>query len=79
MLLVGVGAGIVVVLLNVFVIGCCLHKRNEKRLKRGTGKGHKSERSPAVAAAACTRRKITGNWSGSWGIFLANGKIFSII
>ncbi|XP_036669807.2 nephrin isoform X1 [Drosophila suzukii] len=34
MLLVGVGAGIVVVLLNVFVIGCCLHKRNEKRLKR---------------------------------------------
>ncbi|KAI8035746.1 hypothetical protein M5D96_011496, partial [Drosophila gunungcola] len=35
MLLVGVGAGIVVVLLNVFVIGCCLHKRNEKRLKRG--------------------------------------------
>lgn len=36
MLLVGVGAGVVVVLLNVFVIGCCLHKRNEKRLKRGT-------------------------------------------
>ncbi|XP_017106061.2 nephrin isoform X7 [Drosophila bipectinata] len=35
MLLVGVGAGVVVVLLNVFVIGCCLHKRNEKRLKRG--------------------------------------------
>ncbi|XP_039488115.1 nephrin isoform X1 [Drosophila santomea] len=34
MLLVGVGAGVVVVLLNVFVIGCCLHKRNEKRLKR---------------------------------------------
>ncbi|XP_016986343.2 nephrin isoform X1 [Drosophila rhopaloa] len=34
MLLVGVGAGIAVVLLNVFVIGCCLHKRNEKRLKR---------------------------------------------
>jgi len=37
MLLVGVGAGIIVVLLNVFVIGCCLHKRNEKRLKRGEG------------------------------------------
>ncbi|TDG51001.1 hypothetical protein AWZ03_002656 [Drosophila navojoa] len=35
MLLVGVAAGITVVLLNVFVIGCCLHKRNEKRLKRG--------------------------------------------
>ncbi|XP_017836908.1 nephrin isoform X1 [Drosophila busckii] len=34
MLLVGVAAGISVVLLNVFVIGCCLHKRNEKRLKR---------------------------------------------
>jgi len=36
MLLVGVASGITVVLLNVFVIGCCLHKRNEKRLKRGT-------------------------------------------
>ncbi|XP_030388023.1 nephrin, partial [Scaptodrosophila lebanonensis] len=35
MLLVGVAAGITVVVLNVFVIGCCLHKRNEKRLKRG--------------------------------------------
>ncbi|KAH8299303.1 hypothetical protein KR044_000269, partial [Drosophila immigrans] len=35
MLLVGVASGITVVLLNVFVIGCCLHKRNEKRLKRG--------------------------------------------
>ncbi|XP_043071244.1 nephrin [Drosophila grimshawi] len=34
MLLVGVAAGITVVLLNIFVIGCCLHKRNEKRLKR---------------------------------------------
>ncbi|XP_064535994.1 nephrin isoform X5 [Drosophila montana] len=33
-LLVGIAAGITLVLLNVFLIGCCIHKRNEKRLKR---------------------------------------------
>ncbi|KAI9583195.1 hypothetical protein GQX74_012412 [Glossina fuscipes] len=36
LLLVGVASGVSIVLLNVFVIGCCLHKRNQKRLKRGT-------------------------------------------
>ncbi|XP_049307143.1 nephrin isoform X1 [Bactrocera dorsalis] len=35
LLLVGVVSGVTVVLLNVFIIGCCLHKRNQKRLKRG--------------------------------------------
>lgn len=59
MLLVGVGAGIVVVLLNVFVIGCCLHKRNEKRLKRGEGI-HESV-NPAVAAAAATQGEMSKN------------------
>nr|XP_036227375.1 nephrin isoform X6 [Bactrocera oleae] len=34
LLLVGVVSGVTVVLLNVFIIGCCLHKRNQKRLKR---------------------------------------------
>ncbi|XP_054737165.1 nephrin isoform X1 [Anastrepha obliqua] len=35
LLLVGVISGVTVVLLNIFIIGCCLHKRNQKRLKRG--------------------------------------------
>ncbi|XP_037944607.1 nephrin [Teleopsis dalmanni] len=34
LLLIGVVSGITVVLLNVFIIGCCLHRRNQKRLKR---------------------------------------------
>ncbi|XP_046865422.1 nephrin isoform X1 [Drosophila willistoni] len=34
LLFVGVSAGIAVVVVNILVIGCCLHKRNEKRLKR---------------------------------------------
>ncbi|XP_054737166.1 nephrin isoform X2 [Anastrepha obliqua] len=34
LLLVGVISGVTVVLLNIFIIGCCLHKRNQKRLKR---------------------------------------------
>lgn len=38
LLLVGVAAGVTVVALNILIIGCCLHKRNQKRLKRGTVK-----------------------------------------
>ncbi|XP_075165766.1 nephrin adhesion molecule sticks and stones isoform X1 [Haematobia irritans] len=34
LLLVGVASGITIVALNILVIGCCLHKRNQKRLKR---------------------------------------------
>ncbi|XP_037827204.1 nephrin isoform X1 [Lucilia sericata] len=34
LLLVGVASGITIVALNILIIGCCLHKRNQKRLKR---------------------------------------------
>ncbi|XP_065366924.1 nephrin isoform X1 [Calliphora vicina] len=34
LLLVGVASGITIVALNILIIGCCLHKRNQNRLKR---------------------------------------------
>lgn len=38
LLLVGVASGTAVVLLNVLLIGCCLHRRTQNRIKRGTFK-----------------------------------------
>lgn len=35
LLLIGISAGIGLVLLNILVIGCCLHRRNQKRIKQG--------------------------------------------
>lgn len=35
LLIVGVVSGTFLVLINIFVIGCCLHKRNNKQIKRG--------------------------------------------
>lgn len=35
LLLVGVASGTALVLFNVLLIGCCLHKRSQKRIKRG--------------------------------------------
>ncbi|KAM7342978.1 nephrin adhesion molecule sticks and stones isoform 2-T3 [Cochliomyia hominivorax] len=39
LLLVGVASGITIVALNILIIGCCLHKRNQKRLKRANQPG----------------------------------------
>lgn len=35
LLLVGVASGTALVLLNVLLIGCCLHRRTQNRIKRG--------------------------------------------
>lgn len=35
LLIVGIAAGTSLVLINILIIGCCLHKRNTKQIKRG--------------------------------------------
>ncbi|BFG03934.1 nephrin [Drosophila madeirensis] len=74
MLLVGVGAGIVVVLLNVFVIGCCLHKRNEKRLKRGL-ELMPAELSEDSAAGNIPNLVIIGISLAAFGFLLVNAAL----
>lgn len=37
LLLVGIASGTALVLINILLIGCCLHKRTQKRIKRGKG------------------------------------------
>lgn len=35
LLIVGIASGTSLVLINILIIGCCLHKRNTKQIKRG--------------------------------------------
>jgi hypothetical protein len=41
LMLIGISLGTVVVLINILVIACCIHKRHKKNLKGG--KGRKAE------------------------------------
>ncbi|XP_037915549.1 nephrin isoform X1 [Hermetia illucens] len=42
LLLVGVASGTTIVLLNVLLIGCCLHRRNQNRIKRASNQNSKT-------------------------------------
>ncbi|KAL9920456.1 nephrin adhesion molecule sticks and stones isoform 5-T5 [Glossina fuscipes fuscipes] len=71
LLLVGVASGVSIVLLNVFVIGCCLHKRNQKRLKRGL------ELLPAELTESSTipNLVIIGTSLAAFGFLLVNAAL----
>lgn len=35
LIIIGIALGTSLVLINILIIGCCLHKRNSKQIKRG--------------------------------------------
>ncbi|XP_063704148.1 nephrin isoform X1 [Culicoides brevitarsis] len=60
LLLIGIASGTALVLLNILLIGCCLHKRTSKRIKRETSAQNSKSATIEMYAPSSYNDTVTG-------------------
>lgn len=75
LLIVGVASGTSLVIINILIIGCCLHKRNSKQMKRGNNVNNNRQ----CFKVMCAQRKCERCWMCGDQVFTSNGICYDCI